>query len=97
MKAAIILMLVTWNGASTGLSGWFESLSTPGGGYCCAEADGQDTEYSTDNGYYIVSVDGVATLVPPDRVIHQPNLHGHAMVWLDPQHKIRCFIPGAGI
>ena len=96
MLATIALLLITWHGPPTVLSGWFESLSSPGGGYCCAQADGRDTDYTTRDGHYVVPIDGVATIVPSDRVIKAPNLHGSAMVWLDPQHKIRCFIPGAG-
>lgn len=95
MIAAILAIFITYSGPPTALAGWFESLKSPGGGFCCAEADGQDTEYDTADGHYRVPLDGKMVEVPDDRVITEPNLHGHAMVWFDYQKNIRCFIPGA--
>ena len=97
MIAFILAAFINYTGPSTGLANWFSSLRSAGGGFCCAEADGVDTEYDTAGDNYRVPVEGKMVTVPTDRVLTVPNLHGHAMVWLDYQKNIRCFIPGAQI
>jgi hypothetical protein len=92
----MLLLLARYDGPPTDLAPWFDSLKSPGGGYCCAKADGHETEYDESSGSYRVPIDGKMVTVPDDRVLKQPNRHGHAMVWLDYQNNIRCFIPGAG-
>ena len=82
--------------ADNPLKPWFESLRS-NKGFCCAEADGQDTEYEIRASHYFVPVDGVWTEVPEDAVITAPNKAGRPILWLDPLHNIRCFIPGPGL
>jgi len=88
--------LASYSGPKTDLTPWFESLKSSGGGYCCAQADGRETEYDMKDGHYVVSINGKSVQVPDDRVLTQPNRHGHAMVWLDYKGDIRCFIPSSG-
>jgi len=82
--------------ADSPLKPWFESLRSDKG-FCCAEADGRDTEYEIRASHYFVPVDGVWTEVPEDAVITAPNKAGRPILWLDPLHNIRCFIPGPGL
>ena len=94
--ATAIIAFISYSGPKTDLTPWFESLRSTGGGFCCAKADGHDTDYGTENGHYTVPVDGKTLAVPDDRVLTIPNLHGHAMVWLDPSGAVRCFLPADG-
>ena len=96
VPAAAIIALVSYSGPRTDLTPWFESLRSAGGGFCCAQADGHDTDYGTENGHYTVTVDGKNIVVPDDRVLTVPNLHGHAMVWLNYLGEVRCFLPADG-
>ena len=82
--------------AKNPLKHWFDSLRSERG-FCCSEADGRETEYETRDGHYRVPVNGIWTDVPDDAVITEPNKFGRALVWLDTQDNIRCFIPGAGL
>jgi hypothetical protein len=82
--------------ANSPLKQWFESLKSAKG-FCCAEADGRDTEYDIRDSKYWVPVNGVWTEVPADAVITEPNKAGRAILWLDPLQNIRCFIPGSGL
>ncbi len=82
--------------ANSPLKQWFESLKS-GKGFCCAEADGRDTEYEIRDSRYWVPVNGVWTEVPEDAVITEPNKVGRPILWLDPLQNIRCFIPGPGL
>jgi hypothetical protein len=90
---AAIIAFVSYSGPKTDLTPWFDSLRSPGGGFCCAKADGRDTDYDTKNGKYTVVINGKTVVIPDDRVLTVPNLHGHAMVWLDYQGAVRCFLP----
>jgi hypothetical protein len=82
--------------ANSPLKQWFDSLKS-GKGFCCAEADGRETEYDIRESRYWVPVNGVWTEVPDDAVITEPNKAGRPMLWLDPLQNIRCFIPGPGL
>jgi hypothetical protein len=82
--------------ADNPLKPWFDSLKSAKG-FCCAEADGQDTEYEIRESRYWVPINGVWTEVPEDAVITQPNKAGRPILWLDPLQNIRCFIPGPGL
>ncbi len=81
--------------ASSPLKGWFESLRSQKG-YCCAEADGRETEFDMRDNRYWVPVNGVWTAVPDEALITEPNELGRPMLWLDQLDRIRCFIPGSG-
>jgi hypothetical protein len=66
------------------LNGWFRSLKSPGGGYCCDGSDGMrldDVDWESKDGKYRVRIEGKWVDVPPDSVITDPNLAGTAMVW----------------
>lgn len=82
--------------ANDPLKPWFDQLKSAKG-FCCAEADGRETEYDIRDSKYFVPVDGVWTEVPDEAVIKEPNRAGRAMLWLDPLANIRCFIPGPGL
>jgi hypothetical protein len=82
--------------ANSPLREWFESLKS-GKGFCCAEADGRETEYDIRDSHYWVPVNGVWTEVPEEAVIKEPNKAGRPILWLDPLQNIRCFIPGSGL
>ena len=82
--------------ANSPLKQWFDSLKS-GKGFCCAEADGLDTEYEIRDSHYWVPVNGVWTEVPEDAVITEPNKAGRPILWLDPLGNILCFIPGPGL
>ena len=81
--------------ANSPLKGWFESLRSQKG-YCCAEADGRETEFDMRDNRYWVPVNGVWTAVPDEALITEPNKLGRPMLWLDQLDRIRCFIPGSG-
>jgi hypothetical protein len=82
--------------ANSPLRDWFESLKSAKG-FCCAEADGRDTEYEIRDSHYWVPINGVWTEVPQEAVITEPNKAGRPILWLDPLQNIRCFIPGSGL
>jgi hypothetical protein len=78
------------------LKPWFDSLRS-GRGPCCADADGTtvaDSDWKTEDGHYVVMLNGKWVVVPDDAVLQQPNLYGHTMVWIYGT-TIRCFIPGS--
>ncbi len=82
--------------ADSPLKPWFDSLKSKKG-FCCSDADGKATEWDMRKDHYWVPVNGVWTEVPEDAVITVPNKVGRAMLWLTPDQKIRCFIPGSGV
>jgi hypothetical protein len=105
MRSAIVFSLLLTTAAiarddgryaNNPLKQWFDSLKS-GRGFCCAEADGRETEYEIRESRYWVPVNGVWTEVPDDAVIAAPNRVGRPMVWLDPLQNIRCFLPGPGL
>lgn len=87
--------------ANSPLKGWFEQLSSKGGGRCCSDADGtalSDVDWETHDGHYRVRLEGQWIDVPDDTVITEPNRYGRTMVWpfyLEGRPTIRCFMPGS--
>ena len=89
--------------AGSPLKSWFDELRS-GRGPCCSDADGtalSDVDWKSEDGHYIVRIDGKWWRVPDDAVLTGPNLAGRTMVW--PVYfrmggvediLIRCFIPG---
>jgi hypothetical protein len=85
---------------------WFDSLTSPYGGRCCAEADGlgvNDLEWKTaideakPNLRYQVFIAGDWRDVYEGNVVNEPNKIGRAVVWFwyhDGKIEIRCFMPG---
>ena len=105
MRSALLILLLLSTAAAarddgryanSPLKPWFDSLRS-GRGFCCSDADGTETEYDIRQSRYWVPIDGVWAEVPDDAVITAPNKLGRAMLWLSPQHNIRCFIPGPGL
>jgi hypothetical protein len=91
--------------ANSPLKSWFESLHS-GKGPCCSDADGatlSEVDWKSEDGHYLVRVEGKWWNVPDEAVINESNRAGQAMVWpvyyreLDTLVRvdIRCFIPGS--
>lgn len=81
------------------LKGWFDSLRSERG-YCCSDADGEETDYEIRNGAYWAPIDGVWQEVPDEAVIKAPNKIGFAMKWIttiNGVRQFRCFIPSGGV
>ena len=78
------------------LKSWFDSLKSKKG-FCCSDADGHLTDYQMRENQYWVPINGTWTAVPDDAVITEPNKLGRAMLWLTPDHEIRCFIPASDV
>lgn len=85
--------------AQSPLKQWFDSLKS-GKGFCCSDADGEQTEYEMRGNSYWAPIDGVMTEVPADALLNVPNKVGRAMKWIstiDGRKSFRCFLPGAGL
>lgn len=101
--AVTFAMLAIWAWPARGqqpqpLREWFNSLSSPAGGICCHNFDGISLEEDTwraDGGKYQVLVDGKWLDVPDLNVVTVPNRLGRAHLWMTPDGRVRCFIPGA--
>lgn len=92
------------------LNGWFTSLRSSGGAWCC---DGQeathvaDVDWRVQDGHYQVRInqyqDGsgafVWVTVPDNALIKQPNKDGRTLVWpiYGNVPTVRCFLPGPGM
>jgi hypothetical protein len=93
--------------AQSPLHEWFNQLASKKG-LCCSFADGvkvEDVDWDTQDGHFLVRLDGHWVVVDDSAVITEPNKFGPAVVWpmyswFPDGHKelsgIRCFIPGAG-
>lgn len=85
--------------AGNPLKQWFDSLKSQKG-YCCSDADGEETEYDIREGHYWAPIDGVWTQVPNNVVLTEPNKAGRAIKWLyyeDGKRVFRCFLPASGV
>lgn len=79
------------------LDGWFKSLHSRGGAWCCNGEDAEEAEWDTGTGKYRVFVEGQWIDVPADAVVEGPNKVGGARVWLyytNGRPNVRCFLPG---
>lgn len=100
-----LLLLVVFAGAKDDgryaqnpLKQWFDQLRSSKG-FCCSDADGEETEFDIRSGAYWAPIDGVWTRVPDEVVITEPNKLGRPMKWLymeNGQRVFRCFMPGSG-
>lgn len=97
------VLFITFHGqtADMELHKWFEGLSSPTGGYCCAETDGikiDDPDWGHDAQGYWVVLSGEKVRVPPGALISKRHAKvKYAVVWrqfLDGRPAIRCFLPG---
>jgi hypothetical protein len=85
--------------AQSPLKPWFDQLKSRKG-YCCSDADGEETEYEMRGQSYWAPIDGVWQPVPTEAVITEPNKVGRAMKWLymeNGERKFRCFLPAGGV
>jgi hypothetical protein len=85
--------------AQSPLKPWFDSLKSRKG-FCCSDADGEETEYEMRGNNYWAPIDGVWQAVPIEAVITEPNKVGRAMKWVymeNGEKKFRCFIPASGM
>jgi hypothetical protein len=80
------------------LDGWFRSLHSKGGAWCCNGDDAEEAEWDTTGGKYRVKIDGQWIDVPDDAIVEGPNRVGGARVWSmhqDGKPAVRCFLPGS--
>jgi len=85
--------------AQSPLKPWFDSLKSRKG-FCCSDADGEETEYEMRDDAYWAPIDGVWQPVPKEAVITEPNKVGRAMKWIymeNGERKFRCFLPAGGV
>lgn len=80
------------------MEGWFRSLHSKGGAWCCNGDDAEEAEWDTSGGKYRVRIEGQWLDVPDDAVVEGPNRAGVAKVWawhMMGQPAVRCFLPGS--
>jgi hypothetical protein len=80
------------------LDGWFRSLHSKGGAWCCNGDDAEEAEWDTAGGKYRVRIDGQWIDVPDEAIVEGPNRVGGARVWSmhqDGKPAVRCFLPGS--
>jgi hypothetical protein len=91
--------------ANSPLKSWFESLHSSKGP-CCSDTDGatlSDVDWKSEDGHYLVRIEGQWWDVPDQAVIKEPNRAGRTMVWPVYYRElnglirvdIRCFMPGS--
>lgn len=103
MKWALLFLLLIAGHENDPNHAWFETLRSQAGSLCCSNADGKkvdDPNWGYADGLYWVIVDGKRLSVPSEAVVSVNNKVGFAVVWpfyngVDPDPKIRCFLPGA--
>lgn len=92
-----------WAQASPEQRRWFESLHNRASIHCCADADGYDAQWDTQDGKYRVwgeqpGKPGRWVVVEDLAVVDGPNKAGVAKVWWgqakDGGLWVRCFMPG---
>jgi hypothetical protein len=80
------------------LAGWFRSLHSKGGAWCCDGNDADMADWDTSGGRYRVKIDGQWIDVPDDAIVLGPNKAGGARVWTyytEGRPNVRCFLPDA--
>lgn len=80
------------------LNGWFRSLHSKGGAWCCNGDDAEEAEWDTAGDKYHVRIDGEWIDVPDEAIVEGPNKVGVAKVWrsyMDGHPGVRCFMPGS--
>jgi hypothetical protein len=83
---------------SAEMNEWVRGLHSPGGAWCCDEADGIDPVWETTGDGYRVKFQGEWLTVQPTALITAPNRLGVARAWIgftaDTKPYVRCFLPG---
>jgi hypothetical protein len=85
--------------AQSPLKPWFDQLKSRKG-YCCSDADGEETEYEMRGDNYWAPIEGVWQPVPSEALITEPNKVGRAMKWIyieNGEKRFRCFLPAGGV
>jgi hypothetical protein len=83
---------------SAEMNEWVRGLHSPGGAWCCDDADGIDPVWETSGDGYRVKFQGEWLTVQPTALISTPNRLGVARAWIgftaDTKPYVRCFLPG---
>lgn len=77
---------------------WVQELHSPGGAWCCSDADGIDPNWRVGRRGFEVMIKDEWVEVLPDAVIKEVNRIGVARAWVgyvDGKPFIRCFLAGA--
>lgn len=82
---------------------YWHSLQAEDHSPCCGNPHEDATELGdaqvvAKGDHYEVEISGQWVRVPNEKIVHKPNLAGHALVWpywINGQPYIRCFMPGA--
>lgn len=106
MRAILLALVLCGVPALARAQDWVDQLTSPHGGLCCSNNDGQrvgppdwDTG-KTEASPYKVKHDGVWIDVPKAAVVGGRNQDGIARVWYytrpdENGNFVRCFLPGA--
>ena len=107
--AALAVMLVSGVGAQDAQhiqmyhdtpekDAWFKSLRQPGSGIsCCSKSDCERTKAEFIGGQWQAVVNGVWTVIPPEKLLDTMSYDGEAYVCNSPSGAIYCFVrPGGG-
>lgn len=82
------------------LDRWFGNLTNHNGALCCSGEEGTavpDTDWTTEDGHYMVRLNEKWIRVPDEALVTQPNQFGRTVVWpyyINGEPIIRCFMPG---
>lgn len=80
------------------LDSWYMSLHSKNHVPCCDISDAHAVaaeDWKTEDGHYMVMIDGDWKNVPDEALIDAPNLAGKALVWFGYHStRITCFMPG---
>jgi hypothetical protein len=80
------------------LDGWFKSLHSKSGAWCCNGDDAEEAEWDIFGDKYRVRLEGKWIDVPDEAIVEGPNRVGGARVWSmhqDGGPAVRCFLPGS--
>ena len=86
-------------------SDWISTRENSLGGRCCDEGDGRPVEAVVEGDRWKVHITPKHwpkepdqwMVVPTNRVLHEANPAGTAILWLNPYtHRPQCFLPAAG-
>jgi len=80
------------------MEGWFKSLHSKGGAWCCSGDDAEIADYELVGNHYRVRIGDQWVTVPEDAIIEGENKVGGARVWpyyTNGRPNVRCFLPDA--
>jgi hypothetical protein len=105
LNAGLLAVVMAHDPEHPELDRWYLNLKNKNKSPCCDMSDShavQPDDWKSENGHYVVMLDGKWKVVPEFAVIDQPNLAQHALVWFSPAwssegRQILCFMPGPGM